>query len=71
MTIDRRVPEFSDLHESLDGEVFLERVFHSDGNLAGFITAPLNLVRSMKGKKEEELEASGWIRYRDIIESIG
>ena len=69
MLIDRKRPEFSDVPESLEGEVLLERIYGPDGEVAGFVTASLEAVRSMKTKSAEELSAEGWARYRDILDT--
>jgi len=37
--------------------------------VAGFVTASLEAVRSMKTKSAEELSAEGWARYRDILDT--
>jgi hypothetical protein len=70
MLIDKTNPEFSDVPESLNGEVLLERTVDAKGRPTGFLTASVEAVRALKGKTDAELSAMGWLKYKPIIETL-
>lgn len=70
MLIDKTKAEFSDVPDSLDGEVLLERVFDEGGDLMGYITASQGAIAAMKAKTDAELEAAGWLKYKGVIAGL-
>jgi hypothetical protein len=46
--IDKKLPEFADVPDNLEGEVLLERTLDNQGRLSGWLTAPVGVVRSMR-----------------------
>lgn len=70
MIIDKTKSEFADVPETLNGEVLLERTVDSNGNPSGFLTAPVSVVVALRTKTDAELEATGWLKHKAIIQSV-
>ena len=68
--IDILTNEYKDFPITLDGEVFLEKTYDSNGNFSGYITTTVNKVLEMKIKTDEELKTLGWDKYKYIIDSF-
>jgi hypothetical protein len=70
MIIDKKEKEFEDVPETLEGEVLLKRDVDKDGNIKGYLTAPVGIVKNMQGKSDEQLSETGWLEHKDIIAGI-
>ena len=70
IVIDKTKKEFDDVPATLEGEVLLERPKDGDGKVTGYMTALVAEVRKHKGKTPAELAATGWDRYKPIVDSI-
>lgn len=65
MLIDKSNPEFADVPAQLDGQVLLERTTSPDGQHTGWLTISVALANELKLKTDAELEAMGYLRYKN------
>lgn len=70
MIIDKNDLRFADVPTTLEGDVLLEEVKDGAGATLGYITAPAETVRALKGKTNAKLKQLGWFKYKKIINSI-
>ena len=70
MIIDKQNTKFKDVPETLEGEVLLRRDVDENGNLVGYLTATVDVVKKMQEKSDEQLEKAGWLEHKDKIAGI-
>lgn len=68
--IDKADVQYSDVPDSLAGDVLLERQYDAEGRMCGVITATLMKCLEMKNKTDSELESEGWLKYKPILMSL-
>lgn len=68
--IDILKEEYKEFPITLDGEVLLEKTYDSRGNFSGYLTTKKETILEMKKLTDAELEASGGLKYKNILDSF-
>ena len=68
--IDVSDAKFKGVPITLDGEVLLEKTLDNNGNISGYLTISIDKIMSFKGKSDIELEKTGWLKFKHILNSF-